>query len=153
MHFPVFLSSLQNEPLGILGVMFQCAQTRFNLPYGASLAFRNPFCFRLPPHTSSRAMQLPSTRGCLPKAPQQTFTVQFIIMSNALPARTLVTAGIVGAISARFGLAQTVPLHASLISPALHASVCARPKRDNYSRGWAESTERNSRHSSAKICT
>ena len=83
MHFPGFLSSLLNEPLGILGVVFRSTQTRFILPYEASLSFRNPLRFQLPPHTSSRAMQLPSTRGCLPKAPQQTFTVQFIIMSNA----------------------------------------------------------------------
>jgi hypothetical protein len=74
MHLPVFLSSLLNEPLGILGVAFLGTHTRFILPYEASLSFRNPFCFRLPPHTASRHMQLPSTRGCLPKAPQRTFT-------------------------------------------------------------------------------
>ena len=74
MHFPGFLSSILNEPLGILGVVFPSTQTRFILPYEASLTFRNPFCFRLPPHTASRSMQLPSTRGCLPKAPQRTFT-------------------------------------------------------------------------------
>jgi hypothetical protein len=28
-------------------------------------------------------MQLPSTRGCLPKAPQRSFTAELIIMSNA----------------------------------------------------------------------
>ena len=83
MHFPVFLSSLLNEPLGILGVTFQSTQTRFILPYEASLSFRNPFCFRLPPHTASRRMQLPSTRGCLPEAPQRSFTAELIIMSNA----------------------------------------------------------------------
>ena len=74
MHFPGFLSSIHNEPLGILGVVFSGTQTRFILPYEASLTFRNPFCFKLPLHTSSRAMQLPSTRGCLPMAPQRTFT-------------------------------------------------------------------------------
>ena len=74
MHFHGFLSSLLNEPLGILGVVFPSTQTRFILPYEASLTFRNPFCFRLPPHTASRHMQLPSTRGCLPKAPQRSFT-------------------------------------------------------------------------------
>ena len=73
MHFPVFLSSLLNEPLGILGVVFLGTQTRFILPYEASLAFRNPFRFQLPPHRSSRYLQLFSTRGCLPKAPQRTF--------------------------------------------------------------------------------
>jgi hypothetical protein len=83
MHCPGFLSSIHNEPLGILGVVFPGTHTRFILPYEASLPFRNPFRFRLPLHTSSRPMQLPSTRGCLPKAPQQTFTVEFIIMSNA----------------------------------------------------------------------
>ena len=82
MHFPGF-RSLLNEPLGILGVVFPSTQTRFILPYEASLTFRNPFCFRLPLHTSSRLMQTPSTRDCLPKSPQQTFTVEFIIMSNA----------------------------------------------------------------------
>jgi len=74
MHFLVFLSSLQNKPLGILGVVFVRTQTRFILPYEASLAFRNPFCFRLPSHLPSRVTQLPSTHGCLPKAPQRSFT-------------------------------------------------------------------------------
>jgi hypothetical protein len=83
MHFPGFLSSLLNELLGILGIVFQRTLTRFIQPYEASLSFRNPFRFGLPPHTASRLMQLPSTRGCLPKAPQQTCTVEFIIMSNA----------------------------------------------------------------------
>ena len=46
MHFPGFLSSLLNEPLGILGVVFPSTQTRFILPYEASLTFRNPFLFQ-----------------------------------------------------------------------------------------------------------
>jgi len=74
MHFPVFLSSLLNDPLGILGVVFLGTQTRFIQPYEASLAFRNPLRFQLPPHGASRRPQLPSTRGCLPKAPQRSLT-------------------------------------------------------------------------------
>ena len=44
MHFPVFLSSIHNEPLGKLGVVFRSTQTRFILPYEASLTgtSRNP---------------------------------------------------------------------------------------------------------------
>ena len=60
MYFPGFLSSLLNQPLGILGAVFHCTRTRFILPYEASLTFRNPFCFGLPPHLASRHMQLPS---------------------------------------------------------------------------------------------
>ncbi len=55
MHFPVFLSSIHNEPLGKLDVVFRSTQTRFILPYEASLSFRNPFCFQLPPHGTSRS--------------------------------------------------------------------------------------------------
>ena len=50
MHFPVFLFSIHNEPLGKLGVVFASTQTRLILPYETSLSFRNPFRFRLPPH-------------------------------------------------------------------------------------------------------
>ena len=55
MHFPVFLSSIHNEPLGKLGVVFSGTQTRLILPYEASLSFRNPFRFQLPPHRSLAA--------------------------------------------------------------------------------------------------
>ena len=55
MLFPVSLSSLPNESLGILGVVSRSTQTRFILPYEASLSFRNPFCFQLPPHRTSRS--------------------------------------------------------------------------------------------------
>ncbi len=55
LHFPVSLSSPPNEPLGILGVVSRSTQTRFILPYEASLSFRNPFCFRFPPHRTSRS--------------------------------------------------------------------------------------------------
>ncbi len=46
--------SLPNHPLGIWGVVFPNTQTRFILPYEASLMSRNPFCFGLPLHTCSR---------------------------------------------------------------------------------------------------
>ena len=55
MHFPVFLSSIPNEPLGKLGVVFRSTQTRFILPYEISLSFRNPFRFQLPPQRTSRS--------------------------------------------------------------------------------------------------
>ena len=75
MNFPAALSSIQIGLLGISGIVFAGTLTRPTCL--TRLHFRSglQFVFRLPPHTASRLMRLPSTRGCLPKAPQGSFTL------------------------------------------------------------------------------
>ena len=83
MNFRVILSSIRVGLLGIRGIVF--SGTLAHPTCLTRLHFRSGlrFVIRLPPHTASRLMQLPSTRGCLPKAPQGSFTLQLITMPNA----------------------------------------------------------------------
>ena len=82
-NLPGILSSIHVGPLGILGFVFSgtlahpTCLTRFHFRSGRQ------FVIRLPLHTASRLMQLPSTRGCLPMAPQGSFTLWLITMPNA----------------------------------------------------------------------
>jgi len=86
-NLPGILSSIHVGPLGIPGFVF--SGTLAHPTCLTRLHFRSgrQFVIRLPLHTASRLMQLPSTRGCLPKAPQGSFTLWLITMPNAPGAR------------------------------------------------------------------